>query len=147
MLINSLSSAGLECTFHNILLFTYTSYLKKGRQIYNLFSKKEHILYFLVKNFILPLCHAFGVYYFSIGNRGIQYACGEFTGFLSQYPFIVRSMSRKGNCWDNAVAESFFKTLKTELIYHQKYQTKQDASLSIFEYIETYLILKEDINS
>lgn len=75
-------------------------------------------------------------------DRGIQYACGEFTGFLSQYPCVVRSMSRKGNCWDNAVAESFFKTLKIELVYHQKYQTKQDASLSIFEYIETYYNIK-----
>lgn len=47
-------------------------------------------------------------------------------------------MSRKGNCWDNAVAESFFKTLKVELVYQNKYQTKQDAELSIFEYIETF---------
>jgi putative transposase len=43
-------------------------------------------------------------------------------------------MSRKGNCWDNAVAESFFKTLKVELVY----QTKQEAELSIFEYIEIF---------
>jgi transposase InsO family protein len=47
-------------------------------------------------------------------------------------------MSRKGNCWDNAVAESFFKTLKAELVYQNKYQTKQEAELSIFEYIETF---------
>ena len=47
-------------------------------------------------------------------------------------------MSRKGNCWDNAVAESFFKSLKTELIYHNKYQTRKEAELSIFEYIETF---------
>jgi len=47
-------------------------------------------------------------------------------------------MSRKGNCWDNAVAESFFKTIKTELIYHEHYKTRQQAALSIFEYIETF---------
>ena len=47
-------------------------------------------------------------------------------------------MSRKGNCWDNAVAESFFKTLKVELVYQNKYETRQQAELSIFEYIETW---------
>lgn len=71
-------------------------------------------------------------------DRGIQYACEEFTNELSQYKNIVRSMSRKGNCWDNAVAESFFKTLKVELVYHHHYQTRKDAELSIFEYIETW---------
>jgi transposase InsO family protein len=45
-------------------------------------------------------------------------------------------MSRKGKCWDNPVAESFFKTLKTELVYHTDYATKQQAKLAIFEYIE-----------
>ena len=45
-------------------------------------------------------------------------------------------MSRKGNCWDNAVAESFFKTLKTELVYHANYLTRAQARLAIFEYIE-----------
>jgi putative transposase len=67
-------------------------------------------------------------------DRGIQYACEDFTTHKS----ITRSMSRKGNYWDNAVAESFFKSLKTELIYHNKYQTKKEAALSIFEYIETF---------
>jgi putative transposase len=71
-------------------------------------------------------------------DRGIQYACEEFTSCLAKHKSIVRSMSRKGNCWDNAVAESFFKSLKTELIYHHSYQTKQEAALSIFEYIETF---------
>ena len=51
---------------------------------------------------------------------------------------IIRSMSRKGNCWDNAVAESFFKTLKMELIYQNRYETKKQAELSIFEYIEGF---------
>lgn len=71
-------------------------------------------------------------------DRGIQYACEEFVAELSHYKTIVRSMSRKGNCWDNAVAESFFKTLKVELVYQNKYETKQQAALSVFEYIETF---------
>jgi len=71
-------------------------------------------------------------------DRGIQYACEEFVIELEKYKNIKRSMSRKGNCWDNAVAESFFKTIKSELIYHNKYANKQEAALSIFEYIETW---------
>jgi putative transposase len=71
-------------------------------------------------------------------DRGIQYACDEFRTMLNANKKIVRSMSRKGNCWDNAVAESFFKTLKVELVYTQKYLTKQQAAISIFEYIETW---------
>jgi transposase InsO family protein len=58
-------------------------------------------------------------------DRGIQYACEEFIVELNKHKTITQSMSRKGNCWDNAVAESFFKTLKVELIYHNKYQTKK----------------------
>ena len=47
-------------------------------------------------------------------------------------------MSHRANCWDNAVAESFFKTLKTELIYHENYNTINEAELSVFEYIEIW---------
>jgi len=47
-------------------------------------------------------------------------------------------MSRKGDCWDNAVVESFFGTLKTELIYQKNYKTRKHARLDIFEYIESY---------
>jgi transposase InsO family protein len=47
-------------------------------------------------------------------------------------------MSRKGNCWDNAVAESFFSTLKTELIHHEKFETKKEAEAKIFDYIEIF---------
>lgn len=68
-------------------------------------------------------------------DRGIQYACTNFRKQLNHLP-VLQSMSRKGNCWDNAVAESFFKTLKTELVYHTNYATKQQAKLAIFEYIE-----------
>lgn len=71
-------------------------------------------------------------------DRGVHYACDEFKALLSNYPFVETSMSRKGNCWDNAVAESFFKTLKTEWVYHQKYLTVQQAALSVFQYIETW---------
>jgi putative transposase len=71
-------------------------------------------------------------------DRGIQYACQEFVSELNRHESVIRSMSRKGNCWDNAVAESFFKTLKVELIYQNKYKTKEEAELSIFEYIETF---------
>ncbi|WP_235270929.1 IS3 family transposase [Flavobacterium sp. 316] len=71
-------------------------------------------------------------------DRGIQYACEEFVCELNKQKSIIRSMSRKGNCWDNAVAESFFKTLKVELIYQNRYLTRQEAELSIFEYIETF---------
>jgi transposase InsO family protein len=71
-------------------------------------------------------------------DRGIQYACDEFVKEISKHANIKRSMSRKGNCWDNAVAESFFKTLKVELVYHHKYKSREQAGLSIFEYIETF---------
>ena len=47
-------------------------------------------------------------------------------------------MSRKGDCWDNAVAESFFHTLKTELVHHEDYRTRKAARTSIFEYIEVF---------
>lgn len=47
-------------------------------------------------------------------------------------------MSGKGNCYDNAIAESFFKTLKSELTYHRRYKTRDEAKLDIFEYIEVF---------
>lgn len=71
-------------------------------------------------------------------DRGIQYACHEFANLLSCYKLVERSMSRKGDCWDNAVAESFFKTLKVEHIYHQSFKTFREAELSVFEYIEAW---------
>lgn len=69
-------------------------------------------------------------------DRGIQYACTEFVKTIGRFKKIDRSMSRKGNCWDNAVAESFFKTLKVECVYHNRYESRQSADLSVFEYIE-----------
>ncbi len=70
-------------------------------------------------------------------NRGSQDASYTHKDLLQQHG-IVQSMSRKGNCWDNAVAESFFHTLKTELIYHEIFETKAQANQAIFEYIEVY---------
>jgi transposase InsO family protein len=70
-------------------------------------------------------------------DRGSQYASYSHKDLLEENG-IVQSMSRKGNCWDNAVAESFFHTLKTELVYHEIYETKAQANQSIFEYIEVY---------
>lgn len=71
-------------------------------------------------------------------DRGVQYACHAFAYLLSSYKYVERSMSRKGNCWDNAVAESFFKTIKTELVYRNRYEGKNQAAVSIFEWIETW---------
>jgi putative transposase len=68
-------------------------------------------------------------------DRGVQYACQQFRRQLKGKP-VMQSRSRKGNCWDNAVAESFFKSMKTELIYHRKFATRQEARLAVFEYIE-----------
>jgi len=71
-------------------------------------------------------------------DRGVQYACKDFTDLLKGNSLITQSMSRRANCWDNAVAESFFKTLKTECVYHQQYNTIKGAELSVFEYIEIW---------
>ena len=71
-------------------------------------------------------------------DRGVQYACKEFTDLINANKFVLQSMSRKANCWDNAVAESFFKTLKAELVYHQVYQTIKQAEMAVFEYIEIW---------
>ncbi len=70
-------------------------------------------------------------------DRGVQYASKKFANTIESYG-VIRSMSRKGNCWDNAVAESFFKSLKTELIYGNKLITKEQMELEIFEYIEIW---------
>ncbi len=71
-------------------------------------------------------------------DRGVQYAYYDFARLLDSYSWVERSMSRKGNCWDNAVAESFFKSIKVELIYRNRYPGKGQAALSIFEWIETW---------
>ena len=70
-------------------------------------------------------------------DRGSQYCSDMYRSFLSTHGF-VQSMSRKGNCWDNAVAESFFKSLKTEIIYGFALKTPKETKESVFEYIEIY---------
>jgi len=70
-------------------------------------------------------------------DRGSQYAANGYQKLLKDHGMIC-SMSRKGDCWDNAVMESFFATLKTELIYQERFATKEDARLKIFDYIEVF---------
>lgn len=70
-------------------------------------------------------------------DRGSQYASTDFQSLLVSHG-VECSMSRKGNCWDNAVAESFFHTLKVELVYHRSYETRKEARKDIFEYIEVF---------
>jgi putative transposase len=69
--------------------------------------------------------------------RGSQYGADRYRQLLAQHG-IQPSMSRKGNCWDNAVAESFFHTLKTELIYLEDFDTHEQAQTAVFEYIEVF---------
>ena len=68
-------------------------------------------------------------------DRGAQYACDEFRKLLTDYG-MVQSMSRKGNCWDNAVAESFFKTIKTEELNRHQVIKAENLNSLIFKYIE-----------
>jgi putative transposase len=70
-------------------------------------------------------------------DRGIQYASNEFQALLKTKG-IVCSMSCKGDCWVNAVAESFFHTLKVELVHEKNCNTRQEAKKAIFEYIEVF---------
>jgi putative transposase len=70
-------------------------------------------------------------------DRGSQYAGNDFKALLSQNEF-VGSMSKKGDCWDNAVAESFIHTLKVECVHRNKFRTRSEAKIKIFEYVETY---------
>jgi putative transposase len=70
-------------------------------------------------------------------DRGVQYACDAYQELLQANGFEV-SMSRKGNCHDNAVMESFFGTLKQELVYRRTYETREEARRSLFAYIEVF---------
>lgn len=70
-------------------------------------------------------------------DRGVQYASYDFRKKTDNYK-MIQSMSRKGDCWDNACAESFFSTLKMEEVYRQTYKTKEEARRSIFEYIAVF---------
>jgi transposase InsO family protein len=70
-------------------------------------------------------------------DRGSQYCSGDFRDQLSKYK-IRQSMSRKGDCWDNAPVESFFKTIKTELCGSKAFRNRKEARMAIFEYIEVF---------
>lgn len=70
-------------------------------------------------------------------DRGSQYAATSYQRLLDKYGRIP-SMSRKGNCWDNACGESFFGTVKQELIHHRQYRTREEAKQEIFEYLEVF---------
>jgi putative transposase len=70
-------------------------------------------------------------------DRGVQYASEDYM-YLLQSHKMEPSMSGKGDCWDNAVMESFWSTLKTELVNHEHYATREQARASIFEYIEVF---------
>lgn len=70
-------------------------------------------------------------------DRGSQYASQEFRDELDKLD-CIQSMSRKGDCFDNAVAESFFGSLKSELIYHHTFKTRKEAEMGIFEYVEIF---------
>ena len=75
-----------------------------------------------------PLCHS---------DRGSQYASDDYQALLDQAG-ITCSMSRRGDCYDNAVTESFFGTLEVELVGHRDYQNRPEAKTDIFDYIETF---------
>jgi putative transposase len=70
-------------------------------------------------------------------DRGVQYASDAYQAVLAGHG-IEASMSRRGNCWDNAVVESFFSTLKRELVHHERYAGHEEARRSLFEYIEVF---------
>jgi len=70
-------------------------------------------------------------------DRGVQYACDDYQHLLRSNG-MQASMSGKGDCWDNAPMESFWSTLKTELVHHEQYATRDQARQSIFEYIEVF---------
>jgi len=70
-------------------------------------------------------------------DRGVQYACTDYRNLLTKHGMIC-SMSRKGDCWDNAAMESFFASLKTECTHHRRYHSRNEARRDIFYYIEVF---------
>ena len=71
-------------------------------------------------------------------DRGVQYASNKFRGILNFHRKVTESMSRKGNCWDNAVAEIFFKTIKHKKLNSYKFSSIEQVSQEGFEYIERW---------
>jgi len=70
-------------------------------------------------------------------DRGVQYDCDDYQHLMAQHGLLA-SMSRRGDCYDNAVMESFFGTLKTELTHHENFTTREEARQTLFEYIEVF---------
>ena len=70
-------------------------------------------------------------------DRGSQYASYDYRNLLNKY-HMIGSMSKKGDCWDNAVVESFFKSLKTERTSERSYQTKEELRVDVMDYIEMF---------
>ena len=70
-------------------------------------------------------------------DRGVQYASRDYQQLMHEHG-IICSMSRKGNCWDNAVMESFYHSLKTECVVFEDYRTRSQARSSLFDYIELF---------
>jgi transposase InsO family protein len=114
--------------------------------VIDLFSRKvvgwsmsEHLHAQLVCDALrMALCHRrpqAGVLHHS--DRGVQYACDDYQQLLLAHQLLC-SMSGAGNCYDNAAMESFWATLKTELVYRNSYATREEARVSIFEYIEVF---------
>lgn len=83
----------------------------------------------LTRTLSLPLLHH--------SDRGVQYTSGRYRELLERHG-VDASMSRTGNCYDNAVVESFWGKLKTEMVYHEHFATKQEARAAVFEYIEMF---------
>ena len=75
--------------------------------------------------------------YFSHTDRGSQYCSHDYQKLLRQHGFRV-SMSGKGNCYDNSAVETFFKTIKAELIWRRSWPTRRDAEMAIFQYINGF---------
>jgi transposase InsO family protein len=128
------------------------TYIKTGESwlylaaILDLYSRKivgwamaEHIdTALILKAFFMALLHRqppANLLFHS--DRGVQYASAEFRNALTQAG-VIASMSRKGNCYDNAAMESFWSTLKLELVYRRNFQTRAQARTEIFDYIETF---------
>ncbi|PCJ19463.1 MAG: IS3 family transposase [SAR86 cluster bacterium] len=70
-------------------------------------------------------------------DRGKEYYAGEYQQLLKKYSFVC-SMSRRGDCWDNAVMESFFHSMKVEEIHHHDFKTRAEARTTLFDYIEIF---------
>jgi len=136
----------------NIVWVTDITYLKVGRKWYyltvfiDLFSRiivgwdlsdslEQHSAIHALSKAIMRRRPGKGLMIHS--DRGVQYAGTGFRAVLRKHGF-VQSMSRKGNCWDNAVAESFFHTLKTQLTHHVQFQNVWEAEHALFNYIEIY---------